>query len=313
MSLAAQRRHLWVVVLAAGNGKRLAAMTAENGEAVPKQYSTAIERPTLLERALARGQRLVPATHTVVIVAEEHRRFWERTLLEVPAGNIVAQPEDRGTAVGILLAFQHVLAQDANAHLLFLPSDHFVQDEPALACSLAATLEALHVDGSRLVLLGMPCERPEAEYGWIVPVRGSGRVRDVAAFREKPTLEEIEGLLEEGALLNTFMFAATGETLLRLYLRSLPSLLATFEGALGACALPLPERLRSLYSDLPTLDFSRDVLERETERLSVLRARPCGWADLGTPERLERHRQRERAPAARPRARTREYPHGPSA
>jgi mannose-1-phosphate guanylyltransferase len=255
-------------------------------------------------------------TQTVVIVAEQHRRFWERVLLDVPAGNIVVQPEDRGTAVGILLAVQHVLAQDANARILFLPSDHFVHDEAALGCSLVNALEALRADGSRLVLLGMPCERPEAEYGWIVPARDAPSVPAVpavAAFREKPDLEEAARLLAEGALLNTFMFAATAETLLAMYLRSLPSLLAAFEQALGACVQPLPERLRSLYAALPTLDFSRHVLERAPERLAVLRARPCGWADLGTPERLERHWRRQRRATLSASPRAAQYPRAPSA
>jgi len=34
--------------------------------------------------------------------------------------------------------------------------------------------------------------------------------------------------------------------------------------------------------------MSRDVLERSTPFLSVVRVPPCGWSDLGTLERLQR-------------------------
>jgi hypothetical protein len=42
------------------------------------------------------------------------------------------------------------------------------------------------------------------------------------------------------------------------------------------------------------MDLSRDVLQRSTAFLSVIRVPPCGWSDLGTPDRL--HRFLERPP-----------------
>ena len=46
--------------------------------------------------------------------------------------------------------------------------------------------------------------------------------------------------------------------------------------------------LDALYDALPTRDFSRDVLESMAERLAVVAVRPCGWTDIGTPDRLGR-------------------------
>ena len=48
------------------------------------------------------------------------------------------------------------------------------------------------------------------------------------------------------------------------------------------------DALDALYQDLPTCDFSRDILEREAARLAVVPTRPCGWTDIGTPDRLGR-------------------------
>jgi hypothetical protein len=46
-------------------------------------------------------------------------------------------------------------------------------------------------------------------------------------------------------------------------------------------------RVAALYEELPTLDFSRDVLElADPRQLRVLAVRGCGWSDLGTPERV---------------------------
>jgi hypothetical protein len=52
-----------------------------------------------------------------------------------------------------------------------------------------------------------------------------------------------------------------------------------------------------LYQRMPELDFSRDLLEGRERALRVLEVPPCGWSDLGTPNRVGqtvRHLMRER-------------------
>ena len=44
--------------------------------------------------------------------------------------------------------------------------------------------------------------------------------------------------------------------------------------------------LSRLYGDLPTVDFSRDVLAHFPRKLRVIQVPHCGWTDLGTPKRV---------------------------
>ncbi|MGH2570742.1 MAG: hypothetical protein ACRDGR_05930, partial [bacterium] len=48
------------------------------------------------------------------------------------------------------------------------------------------------------------------------------------------------------------------------------------------------DRLRDVYEAMPAVDFSGEVLQRVPSRLRVLPVPPCGWTDLGTPDRLRR-------------------------
>jgi hypothetical protein len=59
-----------------------------------------------------------------------------------------------------------------------------------------------------------------------------------------------------------------------------------------------PETLRGLYGAIPARDFTRDVLQTATVPLSVLPVSPCGWSDLGVPERLQRFLGASPLPAA---------------
>ena len=44
--------------------------------------------------------------------------------------------------------------------------------------------------------------------------------------------------------------------------------------------------LSGLYDVLPTLDFSRQILQGREAQLRVLPVPACGWTDLGTPDRV---------------------------
>ena len=118
--------------------------------------------------------------------------------------------------------------------------------------------------------------------------------RPVRAFVEKPTLTLAAQLTRGGALWNSFIFACTGSALHNLLEAALPWLTRTCEAHLatrGGDALAV----NLMYEGLPICDFSRDVLERNADRLRLVEVPPCGWTDLGTPARLAgwlvRHRE----------------------
>jgi mannose-1-phosphate guanylyltransferase len=293
-----EREHLWAVVLAAGNGSRVSALTSDSaGAAVPKQYCT-FGRPTCMLRwALDRAASVVPRERVLTIVAEEHRRFWDGELKDLPPGNVVVQPRNRGTAAGILLPFLEILLRrDARGRVLVLPSDHYVADESVLRRAVREALGLPRRADSRLVVLGMTPTGDDPEYGWILPApaRG-GAVHDVAGFVEKPDSPTARDLVAAGALLNTLMFVADGSALLRIYEEALPGLLHAF---LRLLRDDVDGRaLEGFYETLPVCDFSREVLERSPHRLSVLPVPDCGWSDLGTPARIRTFLGRRRRPS----------------
>src|SRR5262245_21480212 len=83
----------WVVILAAGDGQRLAAITTgPDGRAVPKQFCSLDGERSLLRATLQRAARLAPPERTLVVVAAAHEAWWLRELHDLPAGNILAQP-----------------------------------------------------------------------------------------------------------------------------------------------------------------------------------------------------------------------------
>ena len=111
-------KHLYTIILAAGEGTRVRSLTKNaDGVCVPKQFSVVDGHRTMLHSTLGRATRLVPNDRVVVVVAEEHRRWWRQDLAELPPENIVVQPLNRGTAIGLLLPFLKVLQRDPLAQV----------------------------------------------------------------------------------------------------------------------------------------------------------------------------------------------------
>lgn len=278
-------QHTWAIVLAAGDGSRVSAFTLDaSNRPVPKQYCAFGTATTLLDRALARAQGLVPQSRIAIVVAEQHGEWWNSALAGWPADNVVVQPRNRGTAVGLLLGILHVMRRDHEARFLVLPSDHHVEDEAVLHAACASALAGLRCAADRMVLLGMTPRELDTEYGWILCGRPHREgLREVVRFQEKPDATTAGRLRKRGAILNTFMFAATGPKLLTVYERTAPALLRSLATAMrhgGASTL------RAAYDGLTAADFSRDVLEQSTEHLAAATVPSCGWSDLGTPDRL---------------------------
>ena len=281
------RTHPWAVVLAGGDGERLAEFTRDaRGRPVPKQYCAFGAPMPMVRWAIARAQRVASRDRVLVVVNEAHRRFWERDLADIPGENLLVQPSNRGTANGVLFAVLAVQARaGAAAPLLILPSDHFVADEDVLHQALLTALgAAARAGGGSLFLLGMDPTAHDAEYGWILPFTGAA-VSGVRHFQEKPSAERIHQLVSSGALINSFIIVTHAQTLVGLFSDRLPDVLQSFRGCLSHSSAAT--RLPQMFEQLPRADFSRDVLECSTPFLNVVRVPPCGWSDLGTPTRLQ--------------------------
>jgi mannose-1-phosphate guanylyltransferase len=289
-------RHVWSLVLAGGEGSRLRALTTRPcGTSVPKQYCSLHGGHSLLEDAIARAQRVVDPDRVCTIVAQQHREWWteSRPLLEaLEHGNLIIQPRNLGTGIGILYSLLHILAKDSQAQVVLLPADHYVRDEETLNRALLCALERLERSPDRPVLLGIQPEEPDTELGYVLPgdpdpLGGHA----VARFIEKPGYSVAREIIDAGGLWNTFIMVAAARTLLELFMPRYASLVMEMQVSLangqstGSPTGSWPSLL-SLYDRLPELDFSRDLLEGRAADLCVLRVPPCGWSDLGTPRRV---------------------------
>lgn len=212
--------NVWALILAGGEGSRLRTLTTKPcGTAVPKQFCSLAGGHTLIEDAIARARGVVAPERICTIVAQQHREWWSDLLDDQPARNVIVQPRNRGTAIGILFAVLHIVARDPDARILVLPADHYVRDEPLLGRSLRTAMKQLGQQSDSPVLLGLEPDHTDTELGYIIPgaADGSGFLT-ISRFIEKPGFAQAAEIIAEGGLWNTFIIAASARALVNQFM-----------------------------------------------------------------------------------------------
>lgn len=271
---------LWTVILAAGAGRRLQEVTG----GIPKQFWRADGGPSLLEQTMDRFDPLTPRSRTVVIVNTDHLKHVRATDGAESGPVLVTQPEDRGTAAGVLLALTPVMEHAPESTVIVTPSDHGVLDGAKFRHGV---LDAATDARDRIVLFGVEPTRAHTDYGWIsLGASSAGGLRPVTSFIEKPAADLAARLFASGAVWNTMVVVARARALWDLYVRRLPDLARVFAGVIERRGKERARFLASAYRTLPARDFSRDLLTGARGLSARVWPAAIGWSDLGTPERL---------------------------
>ena len=281
-------RNRWAIVLAGGDGTRLLPITRRlYGYDRPKQFCAFDRNGTLLEQTLHRARRLVDPDRIVVVVGRHQWREALQCLAGWPEVRIIDQPANRGTLPGILWPVLNIEAEDPEATVLIMPSDHHVghqgggDDAMAEILGEAARMVGQHPD--QVVLLGAHGDGVPEGVGWIVPDPAQdGSPSRVRAFHEKPSRADAQRLHGQGALVSTFIMAARAHALSEVARQRAPN----WWGALKT-ALREPTILARVYDDLAPAAFSEDILVPAVEHLRVLPLDGVQWSDIGTPQRLQ--------------------------
>ena len=272
---------IYPLVLCGGMGSRLWPMSRVEQ---PKQFQPVQGKGSLsyfqttLQRH--RGGVFKPP---VVVTSAGQTQLVSRQMRDLQlTGKVIAEPMGRNTGPAVLAAALHVIAEDPEAQLLVLPSDHIITGD------LNATVVAMQqaADNGRIVLFGVPPAYPEIGYGYIVDGGGYTNypgLHRVETFIEKPPYERAQALISGG-----YSYWASGISLFRAdvlieeFHRFEPETFYAVSAAVSAGkmingALHLEETAFVKAKSEPT---ERLVFERSTA-VALAPARDIQWDDVG--------------------------------
>jgi len=285
--------HLYATILAGGSGQRFWPLSRELN---PKQLLSMFGTESLIAQAVHRILPFAEGGSSVVITTNE-RLFDElrNHLTAQPDTKLhdvryILEPVPRNTAPAIALAAATFLAEDPDAIMVVLPSDHLLEDGQAWSdCIRSAALAA--ADGY-LVTIGITPTRPETGYGYIraadaLPAFAVGGAvpHVVAEFVEKPDAARAEAFVAGGEhFWNAGIFVMRAARVLEEMDACGGDVAHIAEVVRWIAAQPLAERhgeeARVRFSALAPLSIDVAVMERSA-RVAVIPA-PLKWSDVGS-------------------------------
>lgn len=288
-----QSSDLYGLILAGGNGKRLASFIKHYyGIDEPKQFVALVGKRTMIQHTTDRIDKLIPKEKQFVVLDSIHRQTIHHYLTDFPLENLVYQPINRETAPGILLPLARVLKNDPNSQIAIFPSDHFILEEDCFMAQVQLAQDVIRQFPDHVVLLGVQPEGPETEYGWIEPcenvlISGGTELRPVETFHEKPDRESAQTFYKKGCLWNTLIMVTRGSTLWKMALEAVPGLRSHFNNIFDALGTSGEEKvIRREYEKMDSANISNSVLQKFPSRLLVLRIKDVFWSDLGNETRV---------------------------
>jgi mannose-1-phosphate guanylyltransferase len=287
------------IVLAGGDGCRLKPFVHQlRGNSLPKQYVNIIGTRSMIEHAFARAEKVIPRERIFTVVNRDHLSHPEarQQLSTRSEGTVVVQPANRDTYAGVLLPLMHICKHYPGATVVLFPSDHFIVEEHLFVSYVDLALLAAEQDPSRVVLLGIEPDRPETEYGYILPDGELTNsvplyVRKIQGFVEKPDPTLAKGIIAQGGLWNTMVMIFNSDTMLDLIHRLSPEMYDAFQEILTAIGSRQERQVvNSIYGRMKSRNFSEEVLEPlaflHPSTLSVLPISGVFWSDWGSKTRI---------------------------
>ena len=286
-------KHLWAIILAGGNGSRISDLISQwKGRPIPKQYCAFVGTKSMLEHTILRADRLIQPERQRILIARDHYQDARPQLASRWAKSVILQPSNCDTLPGIFLPLTHVYARDSKATVIIYPSDHFIHPQERFMSIMESAVQAVEDLPDLLVLLGVPPDSLEQDYGWIYPAQEIRKSKECPVFKvrkflEKPSRKCAAAAMACGGLWNTMIMVVKAGTLWRLGRMYAPEILRHFERLYEAIGTSREESvLESIYEVMPSRNFSTDLLTPAADHIGLLPMKDVLWSDWGRKQRI---------------------------
>lgn len=256
----------------------------------PKQLLPLLGEQSQMQQTVLRAAQLPGALEPLLICNSEHRFLVRDQLVELGNGNaaVILEPAGRNTAPAIALAALHLSAQDPQALMMVLPSDHVVDDIPAFHQAVASAKACAKL--GYLCAFGVTPNTFETGYGYLLAgetlhVEGAKQkgIFHIERFVEKPSIEFAQELLTStDCYWNSGMFLMRVDVYLAELQQHRPDILDAVRQSWVARQSDLdfirPDAATFLACPSESIDYA--VMQPTKQGAMVIAS--FGWSDVGS-------------------------------
>ncbi len=263
--------HVYCVILAGGSGERLWPLSRHR---TPKQFLSVDNTTTLLEQTIARVRPLVTDARNIWISTTAQYVSQIQDMVGDRIGRIIVEPCARNTGPAILYSCYQLQAYDAQAQIIFLPSDAFImQSDYGRFCGAAQqAIDSIAIAPVKIALVGVTPSYAATGYGYIEYIDDqSGGCFPVVRFHEKPSPDVARYYLQcKNMLWNIGVVIVRADTCIGLCKKYAQELSYGMQRVMDA---------DMDYQDLPSISFDYALLEKSDQVVVV--PVDITWSDVG--------------------------------
>jgi mannose-1-phosphate guanylyltransferase len=276
------------VIMAGGAGTRLWPLSRHD---LPKQLLPVVHGKSLLQLSYERLRGILPPDRIYVCTGEQHRAAVVKNLPELPAQNLLGEPEGRDTASAVGFPAAVLKKRDPDAVFAIVTADQVIEPIDAFQAGLRSAFEVVAHNPGALVTFGIVPSHGHTGLGYIqrgeaMPVvKGAYRVQ---AFKEKPDKATADRYVESGRYYwNSGMFVWRADTVLNELATHLPTVHKGLMEIADAWGTPQQAAvLNRVYPTLQKISIDYAVMEPASQargRASVIVVElPVQWLDVGS-------------------------------
>lgn len=275
-------QNYYAIIMAGGGGTRLWPLSRQNR---PKQSLPLVTEQTMFRVSVERLFPLFPPERIFVVTGENHVEELRRDTPELPAGNFLVEPFGRESGPAAGLGTIHIAAQDPDAVIAVLSSDHHITDVEGFLNVLKAAYQV--AQAGKIVTLGISPSFPSTGFGYIkrgelLETVGGYKVYKSQGFREKPDhATAIEFLTSGKYSWNGGMFIWKASQALGEFQRQTPSIYENLQIIRQAYGTPDYEAtIQKVWSDMEKISLDYAIMEHAAE-VAVI-PMDIGWSDIGS-------------------------------
>jgi mannose-1-phosphate guanylyltransferase len=274
--------HTFAVILAGGGGTRL---WPKSRNQTPKQFLKLLGKETMLQVTARRIVNLIPWERIIVVTNIAHVDEVRRQLPEIPAKNILAEPEKKDTALAMLVGALYAKTRDPKAIIINQASDHIVTDQSEYlrVMKVAAKVSA---EQDYLVSVGITPTFPSSGLGYIkigddLQKLDKGlSLFKVSSFTEKPNTSTARAFISTGRYFwNANMYVWSVATLERAFEKYMPTMYELTKSLSTLSATKFHQALPKIYQKAEAISIDYAISEK-ADNLTLIPG-DFGWNDVG--------------------------------